>query len=216
MTRPATLFFDLDGTLTDPRTGITTCIQHALEQLGIAPDPADDLTWCVGPPLRDSFVKLLPADSDPDLAVTYYRERFTDTGIFENTLYMDIPEALDTLRKRGHRMYLATSKPHVYAARILAHFGLDGFFDDVFGAELDGTRAHKGELLAHALIQTGAPPQGCIMIGDRQHDIIGARSNKMRTVGVLYGYGSRDELMEADAEHLVASPGALRDIIPAH
>ncbi|WP_166304439.1 HAD family hydrolase [Bradyrhizobium sp. 2S1] len=207
------IFFDLDGTLTDPKPGITGSIQYALGKLGRPVPSQDELTWCIGPPLRASFALLLGGEELADRAVELYRERFGDVGLFENSVYPDIAEVLAELREWPGRMYVATSKPHVFATRIVAHFGLNGYFDHVFGSELDGTRVNKVDLLAYALEQTGADPEKAVMIGDRSHDVIGARRNGIRAVGVTYGYGTPEELLEAGASQLCASPRAVGDHI---
>ncbi|WP_338691354.1 HAD family hydrolase [Bradyrhizobium sp. 26S5] len=207
------IFFDLDGTLTDPKPGITGSIQYALGKLGRPVPSQDELTWCIGPPLRASFALLLGGEELADRAVEFYRERFGDVGLFENSVYPDIAEVLAELRERPGRMYVATSKPHVFATRIVAHFGLNGYFDHVFGSELDGTRVNKVDLLAYALEQTGADPEKAVMIGDRSHDVIGAIRNGIRAVGVTYGYGTPEELLEAGASQLCASPRAVGDHI---
>ncbi len=156
---------------------------------------------------------LLGGEELADRAVELYRERFGDVGLFENSVYPDIAEVLAELRGRPGRIFVATSKPHVFASRIVAHFGLSGYFDHVFGSELDGTRVNKVDLLAYALEQTGADPARALMIGDRSHDVIGANRNGIRAVGVTYGYGTPQELTEAGASHLCASPRAVLDHI---
>ena len=208
-TSPAidTVFFDLDGTLTDPKIGITTSIQYALAKFDVAIPTPDELTCCIGPPLHASFKALLgTTDADADRAVDLYRERFSDVGLFENTLYAGIEETLTDVAVTGRRLFVATSKPHVFADRIIDHFGLRMHFGRVFGSELDGTRVHKTDLLRYALDETDTDPARAIMIGDRQHDMIGAANNGIATIGVLYGYGSRAELLEAGAGQLVAAP----------
>lgn len=209
-----TIFFDLDGTLTDPKPGITRSLQYALEKLGRPVPAQDELTWCIGPPLRTSLVTLLGGEAEADRGVALYRERFGDVGLFENSLYPGIEATLAALKPRA-RLFVATSKAHVYADRIIDHFGLRPYFDHVFGAELDGTRAHKGDLLAWALERTGTDPARAAMIGDRSHDIVGAKANGIDGIGVLYGYGSREELLEAGAMHLCATPRAIRDHLNA-
>jgi len=205
-----TIYFDLDGTLTDPKPGITRSIQYALQKLDHPTMPTEDeLTWCIGPPLRASFVRLLGAETSADLAVSYYRERFSDIGLYENGVYDGIGEVLTSLCASGHRLFVATSKPHVFAERIIDHFGLRDHFEHVFGAELDGTRADKSHLLEYALKQAAVDPAKTLMIGDRSHDMVGAKNNGMKGIGVLYGYGSRDELLEAGAHHVCATPGAI-------
>ncbi|MGY3488526.1 phosphoglycolate phosphatase [Bradyrhizobium sp. USDA 4011] len=207
------IFFDLDGTLTDPKPGITGSIQYALGKLGRSVPLQDELTWCIGPPLRASFAMLLGGEELADRAVELYRERFGDVGLFENSIYPDIADVLAELRRVPGRIYVATSKPHVFATRIVAHFGLSGFFDHVFGSELDGTRVNKVDLLAYAIEQTGADPAHALMIGDRSHDVIGANRNSIRAVGVTYGYGTPEELIGAGASHLCATPRAVLDHI---
>ncbi|MEH2499968.1 phosphoglycolate phosphatase [Bradyrhizobium sp. AZCC 1678] len=204
------IYFDLDGTLTDPKPGITRSIQYALQRLDHPTMPTEDeLTWCIGPPLRASFVRLLGAETSADLAVTYYRERFSDVGLYENGVYDGIGEVLTSLCASGHRLFVATSKPHVFAERIIDHFGLRDHFERVFGSELDGTRVDKSHLLEYALKQASVDPAKTLMIGDRSHDMVGAKNNGMKGIGVLYGYGSRDELLEAGAHHVCATPGAI-------
>ena len=205
-----TIFFDLDGTLTDPKPGITGSIQYALQKLGRPVPSQDELAWCIGPPLRASFVTLLGGEEDADRGVAYYRERFGDVGLFENSLYPGIAETLAALQPR-YRLFVATSKPHVFADRIIDHFGLRPYFEHVFGSELDGTRVHKYDLLAWALQHTGTAASRALMIGDRSHDIVGARANGMDGIGVLYGYGTKAELLEAGASHLCATPQAITE-----
>ena len=203
------IYFDLDGTLTDPKPGITRSIQYALQRLDYPTIPTEDeLTWCIGPPLRSSFVKML-GDHDADRAVALYRERFSDIGLYENGVYDGISEVLTALGESGRRLFVATSKPHVFATRIVAHFALRHHFEHVFGSELDGTRVDKSDLLAYALKETAVDPAKTLMIGDRSHDMVGAKNNGMKGIGVLYGYGSRDELIEAGAQHVCATPGAI-------
>ena len=208
------IYFDLDGTLTDPKPGITRSIQYALQKLDHPTMPTeDDLTWCIGPPLRASFVRLLGAETSADLAVSYYRERFSDIGLYENGVYDGIGDVLTSLCASGHRLFVATSKPHVFAERIIDHFGLRDHFERVFGSELDGTRVDKSHLLEYALKQAAVDPAKTLMIGDRSHDMVGAKNNGMKGIGVLYGYGSRDELLEAGAHHVCATPAAILDCI---
>ena len=204
------IFFDLDGTLTNPKPGITRSIQYALQKLDHPTMPTEDeLTWCIGPPLRASFVRLLGAETSADLAVTYYRERFSDVGLYENGVYDGIADVLTSLCASGHKLFVATSKPHVFAERIIDHFGLRNHFERVFGSELDGTRVDKSHLLEYALKQAAVDPAKTLMIGDRSHDMIGAKNNGMKGIGVLYGYGSRDELLQAGAHQVCATPGAI-------
>ena len=200
------IFFDLDGTLTDPKPGITRSIQHALGKLDQPIPPEDELTWCIGPPLRSSLKKLLGSDELADRGVTLYRERFSDIGLFENEVYPGIEDTLATLARSGRRLFVATSKAHVFAEQIIDHFKLRVYFERVFGAELDGLHSDKTDLLRHALQAEGVDPSQAIMIGDRSFDMVGARNNGMTAVGVLYGYGSEAELREAGAHHVCATP----------
>jgi phosphoglycolate phosphatase len=213
MPTEATLFFDLDGTLTDPKPGITGSIQYALGKLGRPVPSQHELAWCIGPPLRASFVTLLGGEDHADRAVTLYRERFGDVGLFENSVYPEIEPVLAKLSQSGFRMFVATSKPHVFARRIIDHFDLAHHFEHVFGSELDGTRVHKADLLSFALEQTGVDASRSLMIGDRSHDVLGAKANGMDAIGVTYGYGSREELIAAGARHLCVSPRAILDVI---
>lgn len=206
------VLLDLDGTLTDPALGITNCIAYALDRLDVAVPHPRDLHFAIGPPLRGTFATLLATDDAAviERAMVLYRERFADSGLFENVVYDGVPEMLATLKARNYRLLLATSKPQVYARRILAHFNILSPFDGIYGSELDGVRQHKGELLAYLLDREGIDPATAVMVGDRHHDIDAARANGCRAVGILYGYGSAEELVHADS--LCESPGC----IPTH
>jgi phosphoglycolate phosphatase len=207
------IYFDLDGTLTDPKPGITGSIQYALQKLDLPVPSQDELTWCIGPPLRASFVTMLGGEKLADLAVSIYRERFADVGLYENSLYPGIKDVLTRLGHPARPMFVATSKPGIFAERIIDHFGLRHHFERVFGSELDGTRSDKSHLLQYALKETSVDPARAIMIGDRSHDIVGARNNGMSAIGVLYGYGSRHELTEAGALHVCAKPRGLLEYL---
>ena len=211
------VFFDLDGTLTDPRPGITECIRYALSGLGRTPPAADDLLWCIGPPMPKSFATLLDT-GDPALiarAMALYRERFGTVGMFENAVYPGIPEAVAAVRAAGFSTYVATSKPHVYARQIIEHFGLAPLFDRVYGSELDGTRVEKVELIAYALAEEKLDPARVVMIGDREHDAIGARHNGVHVIGVTYGYGTEAELRAHGAEQIAHAPAAIPPLVAA-
>ncbi|MCG7394854.1 HAD family hydrolase [Microvirga sp. ACRRW] len=205
--------FDLDGTLTDPKTGITRCIQYALEKLGRPVPHADELTWMIGPPLVAGFTKLFGAPDDAMEAVRLYRERFSDVGLFENEVYPGIPAVLEILQDAGVRLFVATSKPHVFARRIIEHFGLSHFFHEVYGSELDNRNADKRDLIRHILDEERFDPLRAVMIGDREHDAIGARANGIAGIGVTWGYGSRQELLDAGVTCFVDRPGELIDPI---
>ena len=168
----------------------------------------EQLLWCIGPPLQQSFAQLINEESAPH-AVELYRERFAEIGLYENSLYPEIPGVLESLKQSGATLHVASSKPHVYVNRILEHFQLDHFFKSVFGAELNGTRGDKTTLLQHALEQTECSARDAIMIGDRHHDCTGALNNAMGFIGVLYGYGSSEELLQAGALRTVDAPHQL-------
>ena len=201
------IFFDLDGTLTDPKEGITGCVQYALKQMGAPVPSKDELTWCIGPPLVGSFAKLVGADRAAE-GVKWYRERFSTVGLFENALYESIPEVLRQLSER-YPLYVASSKPLVFVDQILKHFDLAGFFTRTFGSNLDGSLADKSELLQYALAATGISPQQALMIGDRSHDAVGAKNNGMDFIGALYGYGSAAEFKASGFARWVTSPAEL-------
>ena len=207
------IFFDLDGTLTDPKEGITRSIQYALERMGLAVPEIDELTWCIGPPLQQSFAKMV-GTANVEQSIKIFRERFADVGWRENVPYDGVSEVLRQLSARGHPLYVATSKPLVYAARIIDFFGLDGHFQKVFGAELDGTLSDKRELLRHAAADISLRG-GAMMIGDRSHDMLGAVANEMKGIGVTYGYGSREELLAAGAQCLAGHPSELVGCVQA-
>lgn len=206
-----TVFLDLDGTLTDPKPGITRSIRHALAALGVEPPEEDALTWCIGPPLARSFEALLGDAARVPRAIELYRERFATVGLYENRVYDGVPEMLERVAGAGFRLCLATSKPHVYARPIVEHFGLDRWVGQVFGAELDGARSDKAELLAHALEQTGCAPGRAVMLGDREHDVRGALANDLPCVGAVWGYGGAEELRAAGAVALAAHPAEAAD-----
>ena len=202
------LLFDLDGTLTDPFAGITKCILYALDKLGQPLPPGENLRWCIGPPLRDSFAKLLSSNDDAlvEKAVALYRERFSSVGLFENKVYDGIPKMLATLNKDGHTLYVATSKPTVFARKIIDHFDLQHFFKHIYGCELDGTRGDKTSLIMHILQTELIAPSEAAMIGDRKHDMIGAEENGIAGFGVLWGYGTMEELQNSGARAFFKIP----------
>ncbi|MES1175867.1 MAG: HAD hydrolase-like protein [Myxococcales bacterium] len=201
-----TLLFDLDGTLTDSRPGIISGIQHALGVMGLPVPPEHSLLRFIGPPTHDAFRELL-SSSDPELnarAIGIYRERYAKQGLYENSVYPGVAEGLAALREAGATLFVATSKPQVFARQIIDHFGLAQYFVTVYGSELSGERSNKGDLIAHVLTQEGLTNDAW-MIGDRLHDIRGAKLNGLRSAGVLWGYGSRDELSEAGADATFAN-----------
>ncbi|WP_434772909.1 HAD family hydrolase [Pseudomonas entomophila] len=191
-----TLLFDLDGTLTDPRLGITRSIQHALAKLGIDEPDLTRLEPFIGPPLLQAFMQFYGFDEATAWdAVNHYRERFRVTGLYENQVFEGVPALLSTLAGQGRTLYIATSKPWVFAREIARHFAFDQHFKVIYGSELDGTRTDKVELIRHLLEAERLDPAQTLMIGDRKHDLIGARRNGLQAVAVGYGFGSRDELL---------------------
>lgn len=211
-----TLLFDLDGTLTDPKPGITRAVQHALEGLGIAAPELEALTPFIGPPLLESFARYYALDGERGRrALALYREYFGERGLYENAVYAGIPALLAALRARGRRLLVATSKPTIYAERILAHFQLDGYFEQIAGSNLDGTRTAKGDVIAWALGALAPPPEQrtTVMIGDREHDIRGAQQHALDSVAAGYGYGTPEELRAAAPTHTVASVAELAALL---
>ena len=200
------VFFDLDGTLTDSQVGIIRCIRYALAEVGVDVPAAEDLTWCIGPPLEQSLESILGDSATAEIAMKHYRARFIETGMYENRVYDGVPGALSRLRSEGVTLFVATSKPEVYATRIVEHFRLAGFFERVFGTTLHGEHIEKTELLRRALGESKVSAGAAAMVGDRSHDMLGATQNGMLAGGVLYGYGSREELVAAGARHLFNSP----------
>lgn len=206
------VLFDLDGTLTDPREGITRCIAYALERMGVEAPPLERLTFAIGPPLRASLAQLLGRD-DPasvEQALAHYRERFADVGLFENEPYEGIAEVLRAVRRSGAALIVCTSKPLVYARRIVEHFGLHVHFDAIHGCELDGTREDKRELMEYLLPLHGVMSAQAAMVGDRGVDMRAARHHGLHAIGALWGYGSERELREHGAQVLCDSP---RDLL---
>ncbi len=207
------LLFDLDGTLTDSAEGIMNCAEYALDAMGISEPDRSRLLRFIGPPLVDSFMEFYGLSSeDAAKAVVKYRERYTEKGIFENSVYDGIPEALELLKKGGKRLAVATSKPEAYANRILRQFGLSGYFEVVTGAELDGRRNAKSEVIEECLARLGSPDRNrVLMIGDRRHDVEGARLCGVKCAGVNYGYAEEGELEKAGAAFLFDTPLAMAE-----
>jgi phosphoglycolate phosphatase len=212
-----TLLVDLDGTITDPAPGILAAFRHAVLTLRGSAPPAEDLAWVIGPPLRVSFPRVLPASADIEEALRLYRAHYTAGGLFDATLHEGIDAALATLRAAGHRLYVCTSKPIAYTPPILEHFGVARHFHGMYGAELDGTRDDKGDLIAWMIAREGIDPARAVMIGDRKHDVLGAKRHGIPCVGVLWGYGGRAELEEhgaaALANHASELPGLVDGLL---
>ena len=210
-----TVLFDLDGTLTDPAIGITNSVAHALKRWGIdIPDRAE-LYKFIGPPLVDSFCKYYGfSREDGELSVKYYREYFADKGLFENSVYEGVPQMLEELKCRGKRLIVATSKPEVFSDKILRYFELDGYFDFLAGATLDSSRVKKADVIAHALKCCNITDlSSVVMVGDREHDVLGAAHFGIDSIGVLYGYGDRTELVKAGATFIAPTVNDILNFI---
>jgi phosphoglycolate phosphatase len=209
------VLFDLDGTLTEPALGITNCYRFALESLGRPAPAQSDLLKLIGPPMRRGFAVILATD-DAELierAIALYRERFARVGLYENEVYAGVRGMLGELRAAGLRLFVATSKVTEYSVRVLEHFDLAEFFVSVHGATPDGSLDDKALLVARLLREEGLDPAASVMIGDREHDIIAARRNSLRAVGVAYGYGSRAELTAAGADFICDSPAEVAALL---
>lgn len=205
------ILLDLDGTLIDSQPGILSSCRAALCTLGHVPGPMHDLSAVIGPPMDDVMRFLLAPYGDDRVseAVAAYRADYGTNGLFESTAYHGISDALKEMRQAGAQLYLATSKRTIFAKRILEHLDLALFFDGIYGSEPGGALDHKPELISHILSQHALVPSSCVMVGDRRYDISGAHANKMQALGVLWGYGTRDELEAAGVDNLVAEPASL-------
>lgn len=201
--------FDLDGTLTNPELGITSCIAHALEGLGVSAPPRSHLRDWIGAPLKQQFADFLGSDDLAGEALSLYRQRFSKTGLFENDPYPGIEAALADINDRVQRSIVVTSKPTVYAQQIVEHFELDRFFDAVHGSELDGRNADKVDLLREVIATHALHPASATMIGDRRFDVRAAKRHGAASVGVLWGFGNRRELEEAGADSICTDIAAL-------
>jgi len=211
MEKRAAVLFDLDGTLTNPFVGISSCIRHAMEKMGrTAPDDAT-IRSHIGPPLQVTFATFLETSDEARIweAVGHYRERYQDVGKFENELIPGIRETLSHCVDAGHFLSVATSKMEAYSKDIIAHFDLARFFDAVHGSAPDGTNANKADLIRHIIASEGIEPENTVMIGDRLHDVAGGKANGVPAIGVLWGFGDRAELAEAGAVGIVEEPAEL-------
>jgi len=209
------VLFDLDGTLTDPAIGITNSVMHALKKYDIEVTDRRELYKFIGPPLTESFeVYYGFSNEEAKRAVEYYREYFQDKGIFENLVYDGIEDLLKILKEEGRKLIAATSKPGVFAEKILDHFQLSQYFTGIVGSNLDGTRVKKYEVIKYALDNYNITDLSkAIMIGDREHDVLGAKEAGLKCIGVLFGYGSRDELEKAGADYIAETVGDIAKII---
>jgi phosphoglycolate phosphatase len=210
------ILFDLDGTLTDSGPGILNCLEFALEDQGIPIPEREEMRKLLGPPLVVTFRDVFGMNQKQiSQAIDKYRERYHDVGLFENSVYEGVPELLAELQGAGLRLVTATSKPEYSATRILQHFELDQYFDFIGAAALDGSRDSKSLVIAHTLQNTNTHPtsHNMIMIGDRHHDVHGAKEHGIDTIGVLWGYGDRSELDEAGAIDIVDNPQRLAELL---
>ena len=208
------ILFDLDGTLTDPKEGITKSVQYALASVDIDEPDLDKLEPFIGPPLHESFMEFYGFDRDMAMKlVEKYRERFNVTGIFENKIYPGIADMLKVLKEAGCKISIASSKPTVLVERILDHFDIRKYFDSVVGSNLDGTRTKKEEVVEEALRQLACVKEKTAMVGDRKFDIEGARAFGLIGVGVSFGYAQENELEEAGADYIVDSVEELQKLL---
>lgn len=206
------ILFDLDGTLTDPKVGITKSVQYALAKYDIKVDKLEALEPFIGPPLQESFKEFYSFnDEKAHEAINYYREYFSEKGIFENEVYEKIPMLLEALKKNGKILIVATSKPTVFAKRILEYFSLERYFDLIAGSNLDGTRTSKSEVIQYIFSELGIDDLNkAVMIGDRKHDVIGGSKNGIDTIAVTYGYGTYEELKGANPTYIADN---IKDIL---
>ncbi len=210
------ILIDLDGTLTDPKVGITTSARYGLNKIGHPLAEEVNIDWIIGPPLKASLAKILNVElTDPlaEQALLGYRERFSVTGLFENEVYPEVEQTLAELKARGFELFLATAKPTIYAEKILQHFQLAQYFSVIYGSELSGERTNKGDLIAYILEQQKFAPQSCLMVGDREYDILGARRNGIEAIAVEYGYGSDAELSAAQPKARIQAFQQLLDLL---
>ena len=209
------ILFDLDGTLTNPGIGITNSVAFALKKYGIEAESREELYKFIGPPLVDSFKEFYGfSDEKANEAVAFYREYFSEKGLFENEVYSGIESLLQSLKKDRKRLIVATSKPEQFAVKILEHFRLSEYFDFIAGATMDGTRSKKADVILHALKSCNITVlSSAVMVGDREHDIIGANKTGLHSIGVLYGYGGLEELKNAGATYIAATTDEIYKII---
>ena len=205
------VLFDLDGTLTDPKLGFVRSVRFALTKLNIEFEPDTNFESYIGPPLHDTFRILCGNGGSAEEAISIYRERYAEIGLFENELYEGVQESLERILGTAKSIHVVTSKPTVFSNRIIKHFGLDKYFNVVFGSNLDGSLSDKTDLLNHVLEKQGFAPHDAVMIGDRRFDMIGAKNHCIRALGVLWGYGSEEELRDAGADGICSHPKEIYD-----
>jgi len=211
MKKVVNILFDLDGTLTDPAEGIVRSIQYSLATLKIPCPPVQELTSYIGPPLREVFCAVCESSDEVliEHAVEVFRERFSTIGLFENTPYPQVSRMLEHLSSESFNLFVATSKPQIYAEKILCHFSLADHFIEIHGNDLAGRLDDKAELVKELLVRRELRPEETMMVGDRKHDVIAARKNGLMSLGVTYGYGSKEELTDAGVDWLVDTPEAV-------
>ncbi|MEE1106930.1 HAD family hydrolase [Macrococcoides canis] len=208
------ILFDLDGTLTDPYIGITNSIIYSLQQMNIEAPDNSALIPFIGPPLHESYRTVYNLrDEDNATAIKHYRTYFSDKGMYENEVYAGIEIVLQALTAQGKQLFVATSKPTDFAIPILQHFKLDGYFNEIVGSNMDGSRTNKAEVIATVMNTHQLEPDKTVMIGDRMHDINGAHQNNIDSIGVLYGYGSAEEIKAAKPTHTIATVDYLLDVL---
>lgn len=210
-----TILFDLDGTITDSGAGIINSVRYALEKMSLEVPDDNELASFIGPPLYESFQKNFQLnETASNQAIAYYREYYQEKGIYENYLYEGIPALLAELKQAQAQLYIATSKPEVFAKQILDYFDAAHYFTGIYGATLDSRRSKKGDVIRYALAQGVIQDlQRTVMIGDRRHDILGAKENNLASIGVLYGFGDRSELTLAKADYVVSAPAEIGQLI---
>lgn len=210
-----TILFDLDGTLTDPKEGITKGVQYALKCYGIIEEDLDKLLCFIGPPLKEQFMKYCGFDEKKaEDAVSKYRELYSESGIFQNKVYEGVEELLRLLKDKGYRLAVASSKPEVFVKKIIEKYGISQYFEIAVGSELNGERSNKAEVIFEALRQLKIEDKSeVVMVGDREHDIIGAKKNNIKSVGVCFGYGEKKELEEAGADFIAKDIDELKNIL---
>lgn len=208
------LLFDLDGTLTDPASGITNSFKHVYEHFGMEIPSYEKLCSFIGPPLLETFRKEFGFDVEKaDESVRIYREYFAEKGLFENSVYPGIDGLLKKLKENKKHLIVATSKPEIYSVRILEHFSLSSYFDFICGSLLDESRSEKSEVISYALEKCGNPSkEKVLMIGDRKHDVLGAKKNGIKSCGILFGYGTESELEDASADFICKDINELEKI----
>lgn len=209
------ILFDLDGTVTDPMIGITKSVQYALRKFNIEVENLNDLCKFIGPPLKDSFMNFYSfSEEDALKAIAFFREYFSVNGLYENTVYENFEDMLIALKEQNKSLIIATSKPTVFAEKILEHFNLKKYFDFIAGSNLDNTRTKKADVISYALEQQGLTETSeIIMIGDREHDVIGAKALGIESIGVLHGYGSYEELSNSGATYIVKDVKELKSLL---